>query len=123
MALDEHRGVAYVATGSPKPNFIGIHHRGDNLYANCILALDALTGRYIWHFQEIRHDIWDLDIPAAPNLVTVKRHGVAVDAVAQVTKLGNTLLLDRMTGEPLFDVTLRRAPASTLPGERTAAYQ
>jgi quinoprotein glucose dehydrogenase len=123
MALDEHRGVAYIATGSPKPNFIGIHHRGDNLYANCVLALDALTGGYIWHFQEIRHDIWDLDIPAAPNLVTVRRDGIAVDAVAQVTKLGNTLLLDRMTGEPLFDVVLRRAPASKLPGERTADYQ
>ena len=123
MALDEQRGIAYVATGSPKPNFVGTGHRGDNLFANCVLALDASTGRRLWHFQEIRHDIWDWDIPAPPNLVTVVRDGKRVDAVAQVTKLGNTLLLDRVTGKPLFPVRLRRAPASGLPGERTAPYQ
>jgi quinoprotein glucose dehydrogenase len=123
MALDETRGIAYVATGSPKPNFVGTGHHGDNLFSNCILALDALTGKRLWHFQEIRHDIWDLDIPAPPNLVTVTRAGRRVDAVAQVTKLGNTLLLDRVTGEPLFPVRLRRAPASKLPGEWTAPYQ
>ena len=123
MALDEQRGIAYVATGSPKPNFVGTGHHGDNLFSNCILALDALTGKRLWHFQEIRHDIWDWDIPAPPNLVTVTRDGRRVDAVAQVTKLGNTLLLDRVSGKPLFPVRLRRAPASKLPGERTAPYQ
>lgn len=123
IALDEQRGIAYVSTGSPKPNFVGIDHRGDNLFANCVLALDALTGRRLWHFQEIRHDIWDLDIPAPPNLVTVTRDGKRVDAVAQVTKLGNTLLLDRLTGKPLFPFRLRRAPESNLPGEETAFYQ
>ncbi len=123
MALDEARGIAYVATGSPKPNFVGTGHHGDNLFSNCILALDVLTGKRLWHFQEIRHDIWDLDIPAPPNLVTVRRDGRRVDAVAQVTKLGNTLLLDRVTGESLFPVRLRRAPASKLPGEWTASYQ
>ena len=123
MALDEARGIAYIATGSPKPNFIGTGHHGDNLFSNCVLALDALTGKRLWHFQEIRHDIWDMDIPASPNLVTVTRHGKRVDAVAQVTKLGNTLLLDRVTGEPLFPFRLRRAPTSTLPGEWTAPYQ
>lgn len=123
MALDEQRGIAYVATGSPKPNFVGTGHHGDNLFSNCVLALDALSGRRLWHFQEIRHDIWDWDIPAPPNLVTVTRDGKRVDAVAQVTKLGNTLVLDRVSGKPLFPVRLRRAPVSRLPGEKTAPYQ
>jgi quinoprotein glucose dehydrogenase len=123
MALDASRGIVYVTTGSPKPNFMGPSHRGDNLFANCVLALDAVTGKRLWHFQEIRHDIWDLDIPAPPVLVTVKRDGRDVDAVAAVTKIGNTLLLDRVTGKPLFPFRLRRAPTSTLPGEVTAPYQ
>ena len=123
MALDEQRGIAYIATGSPKPNFVGINHKGSNLFSNCVLALDALTGKRLWHFQEIRHDIWDLDIPAPPNLVTVNHEGRPVDAVAQVTKLGNTLLLDRVTGTPLFPFRLRRAPVSKLPGEQTWSYQ
>lgn len=123
MALDEGRGIAYISTGSPKPNFVGVHHRGKNLFANCVIALDALTGERKWHFQEIRHEIWDLDIPAPPNLVTVERDGKKVDAVAQVTKIGNTLLLDRVTGKPLYPFRLRRAPVSKLPGEVTWAYQ
>lgn len=123
MALDEDRGIAYIATGSPKPNFAGNTHRGQNLFANCVIALDARTGNRLWHFQEIRHDIWDWDIPAPPNLVSVTRHGRRVDAVAQVTKLGNTLLLDRLTGQPLFPFRMRRAPVSPLPGERTWPYQ
>jgi quinoprotein glucose dehydrogenase len=123
MALDESRGIAYVSTGSPKPNFIGSSFLGDNLFANCLIALDAKTGKRLWHFQEVRHDVWDLDIPAPPNLVTVERDGRKVDAIAQVTKMGNTLLLDRVTGKPIFPFRLRRAPASLLPGERTASYQ
>nr|MDQ3622729.1 PQQ-binding-like beta-propeller repeat protein [Verrucomicrobiota bacterium] len=123
MALDEPRGIAYVSTGSPKPNFDGTRHLGQNLFANCVIALTAATGERLWHFQEIRHDIWDLDLPAAPNLVTVTRAGRRVDAVAQVTKIGNTLLLDRLTGEALFPFRLRRAPASKLPGEKTWPYQ
>ncbi len=123
MALDDGRGIAYVATGSPHPNIIGPRHRGRNLFANCVIALDVKTGERLWHFQEIRHDIWDLDIPSPPNLVTVKRGGKLYDAVAAVTKIGNTLLLDRVTGKPLFDFRLRRAPTSTLPGELTWPYQ
>lgn len=123
MALDEERGIAYVSTGSPKPNFVGVHHKGSNLFGDCVIALDALTGERKWHFQEIRHEIWDLDIPAPPNLVTVMRDGKKVDAVAQVTKIGNTLLLDRVTGKPLYPFRLRRAPVSKLPGEQTWAYQ
>ena len=123
MALDEARGIAYISTASPKPNFIGGGHLGDNLFSDCVIALRAATGERLWHFQEVRHDIWNYDIPAPPNLVTVMREGRKVDAVAQVTKIGNTLLLDRVTGKPLFPFRLRRAPASTLPGEVTVLYQ
>jgi quinoprotein glucose dehydrogenase len=123
IALDGRRGIVYVATSPPKPNFDGAGHWGDNLFSNCVLALNAETGRRLWHFQEIRHDIWDLDIPAPSVLVSVTRNGKQVDAVATVTKIGNTLLLDRVTGKPLFPFRLRRAPTSRLPGERTAPYQ
>jgi quinoprotein glucose dehydrogenase len=123
MSLDAQRGIVYISTGSPHPNFIGIDHPGDNKNANSVIALDAKTGLSKWSFQEIRHDIWDLDIPAPPNLVTVTHDGKRVDAVAVVTKLGNTLLLDRVTGKNLFAYRLRRAPTSKLPGEITSAYQ
>jgi quinoprotein glucose dehydrogenase len=123
MALDSARGIAYISTGSPHPNYLGMYHHGDNLFTNCVIALRAKTGERLWHFQEIRHDIWDLDLPAAPNLVTVTRNGRKYDAVAQVTKLGNTLVLDRLTGKPLFPFRLRRAPASGLEGEQTSEWQ
>ncbi len=123
MALDDVRGIAYITTGSPKDNFVGVWHRGQNLFANCVVALDARTGKRLWHFQEIRHDIWDLDIPAPPNLTTIQRDGRRVDVVAAVTKIGNTLLLDRVTGKPIFPFRLRRAPTSDLPGEETWPYQ
>jgi quinoprotein glucose dehydrogenase len=123
LSLDESRGIVYIATGSPKPNFLGMLHPGTNLFGNCVVAIDATTGKRVWYFQEIRHDIWDLDIPASPNLVTVEHDGRKIDAVAQVTKIGSVLLLDRVTGKPLFPFRLRRAPASTLPGERAALYQ
>ncbi len=123
MAMDEVRGIAYITTGSAKPNFLGMHHRGQNLFANCVIALDARTGRRLWHFQEIRHDIWDLDIPSPPNLATITVAGRRVDVVTAVTKMGNTLLLDRLTGQPIFPFRLRRAPTSDVPGEQTWPYQ
>jgi quinoprotein glucose dehydrogenase len=123
MAMDEVRGIAYITTGGPKNNFIGVGHLGDNLFANCLIALDARTGKRLWHFQEIRHDIWDLDVPAPPNLGTITRDGKRVDVVTAVTKIGNTLLLDRVTGKPIFPFRLRRAPASDLRGEVTSPYQ
>ncbi len=123
MAMDETRGIAYLTTGGPKNNFIGINHLGNNLFANCLIALDARTGKRLWHFQEIRHDIWDLDIPAPPVLGTITRDGKRVDVVAAVTKIGNTLLLDRVTGKPIFPFRLRRAPTSDLRGEITSPYQ
>lgn len=123
MALDEVRGIAYFTTGGPKPNFIGVGHRGQNLFANCLVALDARTGKRLWHCQEIRHDLWDLDVPAPPNLATITRDGRRVDVVAACTKIGNTLLLDRVTGKPVFPFRLRRAPTSTVIGEQSWPYQ
>jgi quinoprotein glucose dehydrogenase len=123
MAMDEVRGIAYISTGGPKPNFIGITHLGDNLFANCLLALDARMGKRLWHFQEIPHDLWDRDISAPPNLATITRDGKRVDVVAVTTKNGDTLLLDRVTGKPIFPFRMRRAPTSDLPGEMTAPYQ
>ena len=123
MALDESRGIAYVATGSPKPNFSGLVHVGDALFSNCVIALNVLTGERLWHFQGVRHDIWDLDMGSPPNLVTVMREGKKVDAVCQIDKNGTVYLLDRVTGKPLFPFRLRRAPTSRIPGEVTAAYQ
>lgn len=123
MAMDDVRGIAFITTGGPKPNFNGVRHRGQNLFCNCLIALDARTGRRLWHFQEIRHDIWDLDMSAPPNLATITRAGKRVDVVAAPTKIGNTILLDRVTGQPIFPFRMRRAPSSTLPGEQTWPYQ
>ncbi len=123
IALDQQRGIVFITTGSPKPNFDGAGHTGDNLFSNCVLALNAETGERLWHFQEIRHDIWDLDIPAPPILVSMEMDGRRVDAVAALTKIGNTILLDRLTGKPIFPFRLRRAPASNLPGEITSEWQ
>jgi quinoprotein glucose dehydrogenase len=123
MALDDVRGIAYVVTAGAKPNFNGVRHRGRNLFCNCLIALDARTGRRLWHFQEIRHDIWDLDMSGPPNLASITREGRRVDVVAATTKIGNTILLDRVTGQPIFPFRLRRAPTSTLPGEQTWPYQ
>jgi quinoprotein glucose dehydrogenase len=123
LSIDDERGIVYIAIGAPHPNMVGIHRPGDNLFSNCILALDALTGGYRWHFQDIRHDIWDLDITGLPNLVTIVRDGRRVDAVTGFSKGGHLLLLDRLSGKPIFPFRLRRAPVSKLPGERTSPYQ
>ena len=123
MAMDDVRGIAYVSTGGPKPNFIGVGHLGDDLFANCLIALDARTGHRLWHFQEIPHDLWDRDISAPPNLATITRAGKRVDVVAVTTKNAETLLLDRVSGKPIFPFRMRRAPTSDLPGEVTAPYQ
>jgi quinoprotein glucose dehydrogenase len=123
VALDVERGIVFAAIGDPHPNFFGGQRQGDNLFSNCLLALDARTGARLWHFQVVRHDLWDLDNPAPPNLVTITREGRQIDAVACVTKSGITLLLDRVSGLPVFPFRLRRAPASGLAGELAAPYQ
>ena len=117
MSLDERRGMVFVPLGSPSYDFYGADRKGANLFGNSIVALDAATGKYIWHFQTVHHDLWDYDLPAPPNLVTIKRDGRAVDAVAQTTKTGFLFVLDRETGEPLFPVEERPVPPSNVPGE------
>jgi quinoprotein glucose dehydrogenase len=123
MAMDDVRGIAYIGTACAKPNFTGVTHLGDNLFANCLIALDARTGKRLWHFQLIPHDLWDLDFSSPPNLATITRDGKKVDVVAVCNKGADTLLLDRVTGKPIFPFCMRRAPTSDLPGEVTAPYQ
>ncbi len=118
MALDEKTGTLFIPLGSAAPDFYGANRKGANLYANCLLALNANDGSYKWHFQLTHHDMWDRDPPAPPNLITVTQNGKSIDAVAQVTKQGYTFVLDRSTGQPLFPVQEVSAPASALPGEQ-----
>ncbi|PWU07763.1 MAG: pyrroloquinoline quinone-dependent dehydrogenase [Terriglobia bacterium] len=123
MALDEKRGIVYVPIGSAATDFYGANRIGDNLFANTLLALDARSGRRIWHFQAVKHDIWDRDFPSPPALVTLKRNGKPVDSVAQVTKHGWVYIFDRSNGTPLFPVEYRRYPPSLVPGESAAETQ
>ncbi|WP_337173336.1 pyrroloquinoline quinone-dependent dehydrogenase [Paludisphaera sp.] len=123
VSVDVARGMVFVGTGSAAFDFYGGDRPGDNLFANCVIALDAATGRRAWHFQTLRHDLWDHDLPVYPNLVTVEHGGRKVDAAAQVTKTGHVFLLDRETGKPLFDVEDHPAPASEIESERAAATQ
>lgn len=117
MSLDSRRGIVYIPTGSAAFDFYGGNRKGENLFANCILALDAETGERIWHYQTVHHDIWDRDLPAPPNLVQVVHNGRAIDAVAQITKSGFVFLLERDTGKPLFPIEERSFQPSTLFGE------
>jgi quinoprotein glucose dehydrogenase len=123
MALDPDHGIVYVPTGSAAFDFYGANRLGDDLFADCLIALDAKTGKRIWHFQGVRHDLWDRDFPAPPALVTVQRDGKSIDAVAQTTKQGFVYLFNRTTGEPLFPIEYRKVPASNVPGEVAASEQ
>ena len=123
MSIDAKRGIVFVPTGSAASDFYGANRIGDDLFANCLIALNAETGKRIWHFQFVHHDIWDRDPPSAPALVTVKRNGQDVDAVAQTTKQGYVFLFDRATGKPLFPIKNRKYPPSDLEGEVTAKEQ
>ena len=123
MAVDVKRGIVYVPTGSAAADFYGANRVGDDLFANTLLALDAATGKRIWHFQGVKHDIWDRDFPSPPVLVTVTRDGNKVEAVAQTTKHGFVFLFDRSNGTPLFPIEYRRVPPSTVEGEVAARMQ
>jgi quinoprotein glucose dehydrogenase len=123
MALDRKRGIVYVPTGSAASDFYGADRLGDDLFANSLLALNAETGQRIWHFQAVKHDLWDRDFPSPPSLVTVKREGKLVDAVAQTTKQGWVYLFDRANGKPLFPIEYRSYPTSSVAGEVAAATQ
>jgi quinoprotein glucose dehydrogenase len=117
MSLDEKRGIVFVPTGSATFDFWGGNRLGQNLFSDCLLALDATTGKRLWHYQFVHHDLWDRDLPAPPNLLRVQHNGRSVDAVAQVTKYGCIYLFDRATGEPLFPIEERAPPGSDLQGE------
>ena len=123
MSVDVKRGLVFVPTGSAAFDFYGADRIGDDLYANCLLALDASTGKLVWHFQAVKHDLWDRDFAAAPALVTVEHDGQKVDAVAQITKSGYVFLFNRETGKPLFPIEYRKVPQSDVEGEKTAATQ
>ena len=117
LSLDPKDGILYAPTASAKYNFYGMDRLGANLFANCLLALDARTGRRLWHFQMVHHDIWDYDNPTAPKLLTVWHGGKQVDVVAQVTKQGFIFVFNRYTGEPLWPIEERAVPRSDVPGE------
>jgi glucose dehydrogenase len=123
LTLDEKRGLVFAATGSAAFDFYGANRIGDNLFANCVLALDAKTGKLRWYFQGVKHDVWDRDFPAPPSLVTIKRDGRCIDAVAQITKSGFVFVLDRESGKPLYPVEYRKVPPSDIDGEKLAATQ
>ena len=119
LALDAKRGVVYVPTASPKYNFYGADRKGSNLYGNCLLAINARTGKLLWYYQMIHHDIWDYDNAGTPMLTTVQHDGQRIDVVAQVTKTGFVWVFNRDTGKPLWPVEERAVPKSDMPGEET----
>jgi glucose dehydrogenase len=123
MALDAQRGIVFVPTGSPAFDFYGEDRVGDNLFANCLIALKAETGERLWHFQAVKHDIWDRDFPSNPVLVTLRRDRKPVDAVVQTSKQGFVYVFDRVTGKLLVPIESRKYPHSVLAGEVTAEKQ
>jgi len=123
ISVDADRGLAFVPTGSAAYDFYGGDRPGDNLYANSLLALDAETGERRWHFQIVRHDVWDRDLATPPNLVTLTRDGERIDAVAQLTKSGHVFVFDRESGEPVFPIRDVPVPRNGLPGERLSPTQ
>jgi len=123
MSVDAERSMVFLPIGSPTYDFYGGDRKGRNLFGNSLVALNAGTGKLIWYFQMVHHDLWDYDLPAQPSLVTVRRGGQEIPAVAQVTKMGFVYLLDRLTGKPLFPVEERPVPASLIPGESTSPTQ
>lgn len=118
MSIDRKRGMLFVPTGSAAYDFYGGNRTGQNLFANCLLALDVRTGKKIWHFQTTHHDIWDRDLPAPPNLMTIQREGKKLDVVAQVSKQGYVYVFERTTGKPVFPIVEKAFPDSGLPGEK-----
>ena len=124
QSIDEKRGIIYVPTGSPKYNFYGGNRKGDNLFADCLIALDVRTGKRLWHFQTVHHDIWDLDNNSAPQLTTIRRHGRSIDVVAMASKTGYIYVFDRVSGEPIWPIEERPVPHKTeVPGESLSPTQ
>ena len=123
LSADPSLDMVYIPTSCPSTDYYGGERKGHNLYANSIVALKASTGKVVWHFQAVHHDIWDYDIPAQPVLADIERNGVRLPAVIVVTKMGHIFVLNRKTGEHLFPVEERSVPASDVPGEEAAKTQ
>ena len=123
MSADPDTGYVYLPTSTPNNDWYGGHRLGDNQHAESLVALDSATGELMWHFQVVRHGLWDYDLPAAPNLVDITVDGRDIKAVAQVTKQGFVFVLDRLTGEPVWPIEDRPVPQTTVPGERTSPTQ
>ena len=123
ISADVERGIVYITTGNAGFYFDGVNRPGDNKYSNSIIAVDIINKKKLWDFQEISHDIWNLDIPAPPILTSIIINDIKIDVVVAVTKLGNTIVLDRLTGESIFDFHKKKAPRSKIPGEKTSYYQ
>ena len=123
MSVDSDHGLVFLPIGSASYDFYGADRQGTDLFSNSLVALDAATGKLVWYYQMVHHDIWDYDMPAQPVLITVRRGGREIPAVAQVTKMGFVFILDRLTGKPLFPVEERRVPESNVPGEAAWATQ
>src|SRR6266576_838517 len=117
MSVDIERGLLFLPIGSASYYFYGADRKGLDLFSNCLVALEAASGKLVWYYQMVHHDIWDYDMPAQPVLITVRRNGREVPAVGQVTKMGFVFILDRLTGKPLFPVEERPVPQSDVPGE------
>ena len=123
VSLDEARGLVYASTGSASYDFYGANRTGDNLFANTILCLRAATGERVWHFQGVKHDVWDRDFPASPSLITIRHDGRQRDVVTQTAKNGRLYVLDRDTGQPLFPMEQIQPPASAIEGEKLSPTQ
>ena len=119
ISVDPVRGIAYLPLGSPTYDYYGADRKGSNLFGNSIVALDTRTGKRLWHFQTVHHDLWDYDLSPAPQLLTVNRNGKSIDAVAVATKHGFVFVFDRVTGEPIFPIEEKSFPASHMPGEES----
>jgi len=117
MSVDSERGLIFLPVGSASYDFYGADRKGLDLFSNCLVALEAATGKLVWYYQMVHHDIWDYDMPAQPVLITVRRNEREIPAVAQVTKMGFVFIFDRLTGKPLFPVEERPVPSSDVPGE------
>ncbi len=123
FAVDSGHGMVFIPTGSPSPDYYGGTRRGNNGYANSLVALRADTGKLVWHQQLVHHDLWDYDLAAQPLLIDIERDGRAIAAVVQATKTGQLFVFDRETGEPVFEVVERTVPKSDVPGEDASPKQ
>ncbi len=123
FTIDPELGIAYIPTGTARYDFYGGNRPGDNLFANSIVALDARTGKRVWHFQTIHHDLWDMDLPNAPKLMTITKDGKKIPVVIVAAKHGFVFVFDRRTGEPVWPIEERPVPASDVPGERASPTQ